>query len=154
MKDLPTLIQEFKTIKEHTAVLNFPNLFDEKLLEIFKLGTPQIIEELLLCLDDEFEYAELMFNIIHTVEAFDTAIYVERVLQNLEQLYTTAPEWASTIHFRILNATPTFNAYRNALKKADLKNKHTLNILLNKMIEEEEDVERAKKIRLLLTDIQ
>ena len=86
-------------------------LFSDSNEEFFKLvqllsdtSTVESITELLLTLDDDYDYYDEMNTLMHAVERADVTIVYEATISNLEQLNAQAPEWCETIIKRHLNA--------------------------------------------------
>ncbi|MBN1514212.1 MAG: hypothetical protein JXB13_19505 [Phycisphaerae bacterium] len=85
--------------------------FDGILRQVAALNDPTCIPLLLPFLEDDAEYDEMMFAIIHTIEAFDDDIYVQKILDSLPGLLAKAPRWAAVIHMRILNSPGALATY-------------------------------------------
>ncbi len=90
--------------------------FEEILGKVAVLDNPACIPLLLPFFEDDAEHDEMMFSLIHTIEAFEDRVYVEKVLDGLRKLFAKSPTWAAVIHMRILNSPSTLAAYTERLK--------------------------------------
>jgi hypothetical protein len=90
--------------------------FDGILQQIAALNDPMCIPLLLPFFGDDAEYDEMLFTIIHTIEAFDDDVYVQKILDSLPSLLAKAPRWATVIHMRILNSPSAFAAYAGRVR--------------------------------------
>jgi hypothetical protein len=99
--------------------------FDATLSQIADANDPQAIGLLLPFLNDECEFKETMFSIIHTIERFDDRIYVREIIRGLPKMWSRSPYWTKVIHFRIFNHAPSCQAYRKELAHADASIKAT-----------------------------
>ena len=77
---------------------------EELIAEMMGAPAPVCIPVLLSFLRDDAEYHELMFSIIHAVEAFGNEAYIRELLAATEMLWAQAPEWTSTLYLRLLNS--------------------------------------------------
>lgn len=68
-------------------------------------------------LEDDAEYDEVCFGIIHTIEAFDDATYVRAIIEHLDSFLEELPRWATIVHMRILNSPATLTAYGECIRK-------------------------------------
>jgi len=92
--------------------------FDDVLCRISALNDPACIGPLLSFLDDDSEFDETMFSIVHAIESFDDDTYVREILDNLPRLIARSPRWASIIHARIFNNPSTLAAYDQRIRTA------------------------------------
>jgi hypothetical protein len=90
---------------------------DEVLAKIAALSDADCIGRLLPLLDDDAEYDEVCFGIIHTIERFDDAVYVQVIVNQIESLLEKSPRWATIVHMRILNSPATLIAYGECIRK-------------------------------------
>lgn len=89
--------------------------FEVLLGQVYELNDPACIGELLQFFDDNAEFDEMMFSIIHTVEYFDCPTYVRAVVDHLISFFEKSPGWAITMHMRILNSPITLAAYADCI---------------------------------------
>ncbi len=89
---------------------------EDLLGQIVVLNDPGCIAPLLQLFDDDAEYDETMFSIIHTIERFDDAAYVRAIAENLGPFLTASPRWAVILQMRILNSPSTLAAYADCVR--------------------------------------
>ncbi len=90
--------------------------FEDYLGQVAALNDPACIAQLLPFFDDDAEYDEMMFSIIHTVEHFGCPTYVKAIVDHLSSFFEKSPDWAITMHMRILNSPVTLAAYADCIK--------------------------------------
>jgi hypothetical protein len=88
---------------------------------------------LIRCFDDKEQYDELMFSIVHTIEAFDDATYAKELVRSLPHFIPNAPRWCSIVHMRILNSTSALGAYVTEIKSAEEDTKSMLRRMIVQM---------------------
>ncbi|MEW4490863.1 Imm30 family immunity protein [Thalassoglobus sp. JC818] len=89
---------------------------EDLLGQVATLNDPDCIGKLLPFFEDDAEYDELMFSIIHSIENFDDATYVREIGNHLGDFFGHSPRWAVIVHMRILNSAPTLTAYSEQIK--------------------------------------
>jgi hypothetical protein len=105
MKALSTLIDKLKnTDPDQSENLS---VYENLLAEVVALKTPDSIAPLLTLFNDDAEYHEVMFSIIHSIEVFDSQTHVREILRAAPALCSQSPYWASIIFMRMLNFEPT-----------------------------------------------
>ncbi|AAY92754.1 hypothetical protein D3X12_22640 [Pseudomonas protegens] len=97
---------------------NLVRRIDACIAEVAQLADPASIGPLLSLLDDEAEYDEVMFSLIHAAEHFDDAVYVPALLAALPGLQEHSPRWAQTLFMRVLNSEPARLEMVRALREA------------------------------------
>jgi hypothetical protein len=105
--------------------------FDVLLSEIASLNDPSCIRHLLKLFNDEAQYDELMFSIIHTIESFDVQVYIAQIMRELPSLFRSSPRWAIVLHMRILNDPESRSAYASALQSLQPAEAHASREILN-----------------------
>lgn len=105
--------------------------FENILGKIAALNDPDCIGQLLPFFDDDSEYDEMMFSIIHTIECFDDATYVRAIVDHLDSFFAASPRWATVIHMRILNSPSTMAAYGDYIKLAANDKQRAVRIALH-----------------------
>lgn len=136
------LINDLKHIIVHSKsdeqlVSNFEN----KLHEIHLTESPEMIGSLVALMDDKFEFDELMFSIIHTIESFEDSVYVKEIIKSIPNFVLDSPRWASIIHMRIVNSESTLAKYIEEIQNAPENSRKILNLLLKSMAKRGKDVE-------------
>jgi hypothetical protein len=114
---LDALMKELEEVRRRKSS-DYVREFEELLARIAALQDPQSIPALVALLEDDAEYDEVMFSIVHTIEAFDDSTYVDQVIASLPGLNRTAPRWSAIIHKRVLNSSETMAAYGRRAKEA------------------------------------
>jgi hypothetical protein len=103
---------------------------EDLLAQISSLEDPRSVRLLLPLFDDEAEYDELMFSIIHAIERFDDATYVREISANLPSFVERSPRWAMIVHMRILNSPSTLAAYKERTTSLSKEQQQALSELL------------------------
>lgn len=83
---------------------DFVREFEEVLADVAGRSDPRFIVPLMKYFEDRPPYEELMFSIIHTIEAFDDGAYVRELLQGLPTLRQRSPRWSAILLVRTLNS--------------------------------------------------
>lgn len=111
-------------------------LFLEAVAELEMLADYRTIPILFVGFDDEAEDPEMMYEIIHTAEAYirviGEEIYLKMVLESLVPTCEHGREWIKLVIKRILNSRACFFAIQNILK---ICNKETRALLKELLIE-------------------
>ena len=108
---------------------------DDALAEVTAHRSPTYIGALLLLLDDDAEYDEGMFSLIHAAEAFDDDVYVTELLSVLPEMRTSAPRWASIVLMRALNNEASRASMARAVRGAPTQAKQAIEWLCEKINE-------------------
>ncbi|MGY3189425.1 Imm30 family immunity protein [Lysinibacillus sp. TE18511] len=82
-------IEEFETFEATLAQVDLSN--------------PVLVYDLCLVFDDETESPEVMYGLIHCIEAFEWKDALKQVMLATPRMMEKAAEWADTMHRRILN---------------------------------------------------
>ena len=146
---LDKLIEELKDIMSQTNEDGFVTKFENKLEEIYSTDNPAMISKLLDVMDDKFEFDELMFSIIHTIESFDDFTYIQELFISMPDFVLKSPRWASIIVMRIINSSQTLKVFLDSLEILSPKKKEVLKLLLNSMAKRGSEIE--KKVNPILT---
>jgi hypothetical protein len=103
---------------------------DAVLAEIAELEDPRCVELLIPLFSNAEDEDDLMFSIVHVIEAVNDEEYVDGIVRSLLTLSTRSPEWAKTLHMRILNSPPTAEAYVQRLQQgSEVERQHARNVL-------------------------
>lgn len=81
------------------------------LAQLAATDDPQIVGRLVPFFDDDAEYDELMFSIVHLIEHFSDDVYLRAILERLPSFVARSPRWAAIIHIRILNSPAALTNY-------------------------------------------
>lgn len=90
-------------------------LFDELVQEAALDPSECTLEALLESLDDQCPYDELMFSVVHAIEAREQSSYLDCLLGTLAATRLRAPRWTRILHTRIMNSPEVFNSYLSLL---------------------------------------
>jgi len=107
--------------------------FENVLASIADLNDPESIVALSEFFDDDAEFDELMFSIIHTIEIHDDQTYCRELLKAAPDLCSRAPRWASIIFMRVLNSDSTRTQLVLQLRNAPGPTKDALRNLMEKI---------------------
>lgn len=108
------IVQMQNELRTHSN--GYVQRFEDVLGQVAALNNPDCIGPLLPFFDDDAEYDEMMFSIIHTIEKFDDSTYVRAITNHLDSFLAKSPRWAVIVHMRILNSPPTMAAYADRIK--------------------------------------
>lgn len=100
---LATLLDQLNAAYAEQAD-NHVAICERILAEIADLDDPACVGPLMLFFDDEAEYGELMWSVLHLIEHVGGDGYVPVLVQRLPAMKVRAPGWAETLVLRLLNA--------------------------------------------------
>jgi len=81
--------------------------FEAGLAEVAAFNDPMCIGPLLELFEDSSPFEELLFSVVHTIEAYADHVYVPELLRATEALLRRSPRWARILYTRVLNAPAT-----------------------------------------------
>ena len=113
--------------------------FERALASIAELRDPECIVLLAGFLNDESDFDELMFSIIHTIEMHEDVIYCQELLKAAPTLCVHSPRWASILFMRILNSDPTCAELLRQVKNAPMSTKNAVRILMEQINQRSEE---------------
>jgi len=122
--------------------------FEKTLDDIGKLNNSQSIGNLVKYFNDESDYPEILFNIVHLIETFDDHTYLNELLPSMPWMVKNTPDWAKTLHYRILNSPKTYELYIDIFPSLSQQIKSCLKQLLSEI--KKEDVEFEARCNKLL----
>lgn len=116
----PMIEDVIKLLRRQTKLENSIDVerFEATLHQIAQLRDPRSIGLLIPFFDDDCQFPEVMFSIIHIIESFDHEVYVKEILRSLPSFWQRSPYWASVAHVAILNTPAVLDSYANQLKQA------------------------------------
>lgn len=76
---------------------------DKSLAKIMIFNQAWVIRPLIRLIEDDVEYDEAIFSIIHSVESFREDVYISEFIKELPYLIIKYPQWAIILFKRILN---------------------------------------------------
>lgn len=106
--------------------------FEQVLEKIDSLDDPSSIILLSQFFDDEAEYDELMFSLIHSIEKFDDVTYINALLEALPNLSQKAPDWCSVLLKRVNNNSNSKEVLAVALESSDNHTRQLVDSILTK----------------------
>lgn len=109
--------------------------FESVLASIAELRDPSSIVALTEFFDDDAEFDELMFSIIHTIEVHDDETYCRELLKAAPRLCQRSPRWASIIFMRILNSDSARTQLVLHLRNAPVSTKDAVRNLMERINE-------------------
>ena len=109
--------------------------FENVLASIANLNDPDSIVALAEFFDDDAEFDELMFSIIHTIEIHDDETYCRELLKAAPGLCSRSPRWASIVFMRILNSDSTRTQLVLQLRNAPAPTKDVMRNLMERINE-------------------
>lgn len=117
---------------------NIPK-FEEILGDIAKLKDPNVIRKLVNYLDDDSEYPDIIFEIVHLIEEFDDHTYLQELLPSIPLLTQNSPYWAKVLHYRIMNSPTTLAEYSKISSSLSEDTKQALKKLLVEIKKEDKE---------------
>jgi hypothetical protein len=152
MVQINLLVEELKKIYREKPE-NYVRKFEDVLTRVeYPIKDASVVTALLLLLDDDAEYMELMFSILHAVEASDAEAYSWGVINALPELWKSSPDWARTIHGRILNSPTYLDTYLRVLNQSEaLKRRVAKDIFLSVSAEQPEKHQKIMNAISMIT---
>lgn len=132
--DLMSTLKANKLMRSREEVL----AFDNALTELAESTADVNLEELHLVFDDNCEHEEVMWGLVHFLESFDASQQLQALLNVVQKLAVSAPEWTEIIHYRIFNDEPTRFLYQDMLRSADLNTQQLVTKILEDIARERE----------------
>ncbi|MHA3081513.1 Imm30 family immunity protein [Acinetobacter sp. ANC 5502] len=113
---------------------------DELANVLHKISTikdQSFILPLLLLLNDDCDFDEIIFGIIHTLEKFPWNQYFTILLSNIDYIYEKSPKWCYILHTRIINSDTAYEEFLSIVLSASKKIKITEQNILMKISEKD-----------------
>lgn len=111
--------------------------FEESIEKILSLNSVDCIRDLCLGFEDGAEDDEVMFGLVHAIEAFNMDYGLEVSLTRLAEavpcMLPHAREWAKTLHKRILNHDETRKVYLAVMYNIDQSTRDIVIALMNEI---------------------
>ena len=128
--------------------------FEDALAKVNELKDKDSIIPLIALLDDNTEYDEAMFSIVHSVEAFPNETYLNALMLALPSLCNRSPRWASIMLMRVLNSEPTTQKLKIILQNCSDLEKKSMSWLIGKIEDvSDEFVPKTQSLRGALTEV-
>jgi len=109
--------------------------FENALADIAAMNDPTSISLLCAFFNDDAEFDEVMFSLIHTIESFDDATYAARLVEAAPRLCDRSPRWASIVFMRVLNSPASTAALVDVLRGATDGQRAAVRSLMRKINE-------------------
>lgn len=107
--------------------------FEAALSHVNDLQNSESIVPLMMLLDDDTQFDEAMFSIVHSVEAFPRETYLNALMLAMPSLCKNSPRWASIMLMRILNSDEATDQLGSMLGKCNEKERMSLLWLIEKI---------------------
>lgn len=104
--------------------------FEDAFAQTAALNDPEVIPQVLAYLDDDAEYGEAMYAIVHLVEGFGVPTYLPFLARAVPGVARNAPRWAETLHKEILNSDAARSQYVAVLRDAPAEARSAAGFLL------------------------
>ncbi|WP_332606284.1 Imm30 family immunity protein [Acinetobacter sp. ESBL14] len=100
------LTQVINSLSKEIQINHFDNIekIDAKLAEIMAFNDCSVIRPLVRLIEDNAQYDEAVFSIIHSIESFKDDIYIVEIINEFPYMVNKAPNWATILLIRILNS--------------------------------------------------
>jgi len=100
--------------------------FEEAIENIISVQDVVLVRDLCSGFDDQTDDHEVMFGLIHAIEGFEGEEGLFEMAKAIPEMLPHAKEWATTLHYRILNHAPSRQLYAKVLKRVNLKVKNSI----------------------------
>jgi hypothetical protein len=104
---------------------------------IAAFNDPSCIGPLLELFEDEPPSDDLLFSVVHAIEAYPDHVYVAGLLGATEALLARTPRWARILYMRVLNAPTARTELASAIRHEPEPTRVTMSLIL-------EDIERRR----------
>ncbi|WP_081408302.1 Imm30 family immunity protein [Acinetobacter sp. BMW17] len=100
------LEQVLNSLSKEIQINHFNNVekIDTKLAEIMAFNDCSVIRPLVRLIEDNAQYDEAVFSIIHSIESFKNDAYIVEIINEFTYMVKKAPNWATILLIRILNS--------------------------------------------------
>ncbi|OTG97672.1 Imm30 family immunity protein [Acinetobacter sp. ANC 4973] len=100
------LEQVINSLSKEIQINHFNNVekIDAKLAEIMAFNDCSVISPLVRLIEDNAQYDEAVFSIIHSIESFKNDVYIIEIINEFPYMVKKAPNWATILLIRILNS--------------------------------------------------
>lgn len=100
------LEQVINSLSKEIQINHFNNVekIDAKLAEIMAFNDFSVIRPLVRLIEDNAQYDEAVFSIIHSIESFKNDVYIMELINEFPYMVNKAPNWATILLIRIINS--------------------------------------------------
>lgn len=113
--------------------------FEEDLNKLAEEFEEEYIADVCRVFDDNTREHEMMFGLIHLIEAFSSERAFELTVSGVADMTESAIEWAKIIMYRILNHSPSRIKLKKAISVSEDKTQQVITALLNTIKAEDFD---------------
>ncbi len=120
------------------------NLFEEAMDELFNEKSLDIVPIYIKAFDDETEHFEVMFGMVHAIDAYDNIFGLKNsmntLLNSVHLFREEAIEWKEIIFIRIINNNEARNVLKSEINKLHSVSRNIIIEVLKSI--KEDDVEK------------
>lgn len=142
-------LQQNKFLRNRNEVQEF----EEAIENIMSLKDVKLIKDLCSGFDDQTEQHEVMFGLLHAVEDFEGEEGLLEIAKAIPIMLPQAKEWATILHYGILNDDPSRAQYGKILSQVNLSVRHTIVGIL-KEIKDEDPARFENSVNEVLSSIK
>jgi len=121
--------------------------FEEAQAELHAEKDPAVLKDLFAAFDDSTVQFEMMWGLVHTVEAFDLEVYLTEMAKAVPRMLPHAKDWALLLNRRVLNTRKAVPIYRRIISTLPAKTRAAITKLL------EEIGETSPKLKMSVQDV-
>lgn len=121
-------LKNFGSVNEENV-----EVFEDLVQEAFQTHDGKMLGPLLVCLDDSCDFDEVMFGLIHAVEAFGCADYFAVLAERLNPILSKSPRWGSILVTRIMNSQDAYSRFLAKLSEQDQATKNEAIALMRRL---------------------
>jgi hypothetical protein len=107
--------------------------FEEAQRALHAMGDPAVLSDLFNGFDDSTEHLEVMWGLVHTVEAFDLETYIRELAMATPKMFPQAKDWALLLHQRLLKTEADLAIYRKILPAVPAKPRKAIKAILEEI---------------------
>ncbi|MCE5286147.1 MAG: immunity 30 family protein [Pelosinus sp.] len=132
---------EVQRLKQNRLLRNRNEVqeFEEAIENIVSLKDVKLINDLCSGFDDQTEEHEVMFGLIHAIEDFEGEEGLREMAKAIPDMLPHAKEWATILHYRMLNHAPSRQIYAKILSHVNLLVRNTIVSILKEIKAEDPD---------------
>ena len=119
-------------VEECIEIKDFEKLNDV-LIKIWELNDSSCIPAIALLIEDDYEFDEVMYSLVHFIEEFDLETYIKHILSITPKLFEKSPDWSRTLIVRIRNNQKGLKFYESYIGSISREQKKLLHKIINKM---------------------
>jgi hypothetical protein len=93
--------------------------FEETIWTLSEQQNQIALDQLIQLFDEECNFREVMFSLVHAIESYPDEIYVRGILRNIRFL-VQRPSWAKTLMYGILNNPSSLKIFKTDISGGDI----------------------------------